>query len=230
MVPLEKKSEKAMAHWTDQQTNAYQSLDDTLAIVDKILSFAKDGVGKPSASERALFAAAVTFTYGVWENYVEQLAIELAEKIANEILPQRVPEQIRKILEKRTAWELTVTPGWRALWAESVRTQAVGDDEEKFGMNTAKYNQVKVLLMAAGVKDPYKGAGTDIVPAHLPKEKKSVDEAVNALVELRGEIVHTGKVPNSLRKGHVLEWRNFIYGIAEVIDSACRAQCRQLVI
>jgi hypothetical protein len=93
------------------------------------LSLAKDGRGKPSVEERALFAAAVVFTYGVWENFVEQLAIELVEQVALSVQPEQVPEQIRRSLEKKTAWELSVSPGWRRLWVESVKVQAIGDDE-----------------------------------------------------------------------------------------------------
>lgn len=218
-----------MPHWTDKPTSAHTNIGDALSVVDDLLSFAKDGVGKPSAKERAVFAAAVAFTYGVWENFVEQLSIELSLRVATEIAPEKVPEQIRKLLEKRTAWELTITPGWRALWAEHVRLQAVGDDEDKFGMNTAKAGQVKNLLAMAGVDDPYHSIDTAQIPDHLPKEKKTVIEAINSLVELRGEIVHTGKVPDTLRKRHVRAWRQFVDHSAERIDKTSRAQCKKLL-
>lgn len=143
-----------MPHWTDAPTAAHHSVADAIAVVDNLLSFAKDGQGKPSVKERALFAAAVVFTYGIWENFVEQLAIELATQISAELAPEKVPDQIRKLLEKRGAWELTVTPGWRALWVEHVRVQAVGDDEEKFGMNTAKAGQVKTCSPWPAFKSP----------------------------------------------------------------------------
>ena len=217
-----------MPHWTDKTTDAHHSVGDALKVVDNLLGFVKDGQGKPSVKERALFAAAIVFTYGIWENYVEQLAIELSTKVASEIAPEKVPEQIRKLLEKRNAWELTVTPGWRAIWIEYVKLQAVGDDEEKFGMNTAKAGQVKHLLSMAGVADPYHGIDAALVPEHLPAAKKSVLDAINALVELRGQIVHTGQVPGTLRKGHVRNWRAFVEEAANKIDGACRAQCKLL--
>jgi hypothetical protein len=194
-------------------------------VVDNLLSFAKDGRGKPSVEERALFAAAVVFTYGIWENFVEQLAVELASNIAKEIAPEKVPDQIRKLL----AWELTVTPGWRSLWTDHVRIQSVGDDEDKFGMNTAKAGQVKNLLSLAGVGEPYQAVDVATIPDHLPAAKKTVIEAINALVELRGAIVHTGKVPDVLRKGHVLAWRRFIEAATGKIDESCRAQCKALL-
>lgn len=219
-----------MPHWTDAPTSAHHSATDALAVVDNPLSYVKDGQGKPSVKERALFAAAVVFTYGIWENFVEQLAIELVSSVADEIAPEKVPEQIRRSLEKRTAWELTVTPGWRALWIEYVKTQAIGNDDDKFGMNTAKAGQVKNLLSLAGVIDPYRNVPTGVIPAYLPTSKKSVLEAINALVELRGEIVHTGKVPETLRKGHVLAWRGFVEAAADRIDESCRKECEKLVL
>ena len=83
-----------MTAWTDSRTAAHQSLGIALAIVDNLLSFVKDGQGKPSKKERALFAAAVVFTYGIWENFIEQLAIEAVQKVSEKIAPDRVPEEV----------------------------------------------------------------------------------------------------------------------------------------
>jgi hypothetical protein len=177
--------------------------------------------------ERALFAAAVVFTYGIWENYVEQLAIELAENISRDISPDKVPDLVRRQLEKKTAWELAVSPGWRSLWVSTVREKAVGDEDEKFGLNTAKAGQVKNLLSQAGVVDPFRSVPGDLIPEHLPAQT-SFDEAVNRLVALRGEIVHTGKVPNALRKKHVLAWRGFVESGIDRVDESCRTQCKTL--
>lgn len=217
-----------MAHWADARTAAFKSVAAGLSVVDNLLSFTKDGQGAPSGKERALFAAAVVFTYGVWENFVEQLAIELASKLSPDIPPEHVPEQIRKSLEKKTPWELAVHPGWRVLWSQHIAVQAIGDNGDKFGMNTAKAGQVKNLLSQAGASEPYQKIPAAVIPAHLPRPKRNVDDAINALVELRGEIVHTGTVPNALRKGHVRDWRNFVAQAADSIDEASREQCKKL--
>ncbi|HEY5998317.1 MAG TPA: HEPN domain-containing protein [bacterium] len=189
----------------------------------------KDTKGKPSEKERALFAAAVVFTYGIWENYVEQLSIELAEKVSKDISPERVPEKIRKLLEKCTPWELTVFPGWRSLWVQKVRQQAIGENIENYGLNTAKAGPVKRLLELAGVGDAFEGLGSGIVPEHLTTTTKEPSCAIDRLVELRGEIVHTGKVPDTLRKPHVREWRQFIESISSAMDKTTRQQCATLL-
>jgi hypothetical protein len=217
-----------MTTWTDQRTSAHQNVGNALAVVDKLLSYVKDGKGKPSGEERALFAAAVVFIYGIWENFVEQLAIELVQSVSDKIRPEKVPDQVRRLLEKKSAWELSVSPGWRALWLTLVKVQAVGDDGETFGMNTAKAGQVKNLLRQAGVTEPFSAITTEIIPVHL--EEKDVDGAIARLVELRGEIVHTGQVPAALRKGHVLAWRQFVQDAADRIDDTSRAQCKALLV
>jgi hypothetical protein len=59
-------------------SDAHAALKDGLKAVDNVLSFAKTGAGKPSAKERSLFVASVALSYAVWENFVEDLAIEAA--------------------------------------------------------------------------------------------------------------------------------------------------------
>ncbi|MDD3763536.1 MAG: HEPN domain-containing protein [Nevskiales bacterium] len=216
-----------MSHWTSAQTSALANVEASLRTVESILSFVKDGQGKPSKGERALFAAAVVFLYGLWENYVEQLAIELVTKVSGQLSPDKVPEIIRKQLEKKGTWELAVHPGWKSLWVENVKRMAIGDDGESFGMNTARAGQVKNLLINAGATDPFENISNDIIPAHLAVS--NITEAVNKLVELRGEIVHTGTVPSTLRKHHVKDWKVFVKDLVECLDANCRAQCKTLL-
>ncbi len=109
-----------------------------------------------------------------------------------------------------------------------MKLSAVGDDDERFGMNTARAGQVKNLLVTAGAVDPFSEFSAAVVPTHLGSSASTASEAVNKLVELRGEIVHTGKVPSSLRKFHVLEWRAFVEKVCKGVDLAVRNQCKRL--
>ena len=217
-----------MAHWTETRTRAHGDLKTALKVVDDILSFVKEGKGKPSKKERALFAAAIAFAYGVWESYVEQLAMELVREVAPKLDPANVPDRIKKSLEKCSPWELTVSPGWRELWIRKVQEKAVGDDGDKYGLNTAKAGQVQDLLEMAGARSALEAIPADKVPPQLRENGATVADAVNRLVELRGEIVHTGSVPENLAKGHVREWRDFVESVASELDSECRKQCKQL--
>ena len=93
-------------------------------------------------------------------------------------------------------------------------------------MNTARAEAVKDLLSLCGVSDPYRKLPK--APQHLPNKPTSTD-AINALVTLRGEIVHTGAVPDTLKKHHAKEWREFVVGVVETIEVTCRKQCKKVL-
>ena len=217
-----------MTTWTSHPTDARQSIDTTLQVVDDLLSFMSTTKGKPSQQERAIFAAAVVFSYGVWESYVEELAIELAAKLSEKIEASRVPDNVRKSLEEGSAWELNVHPGWRNLWVERVKITAKGEGE-KYGLNTAKVKQVSSLLKAVGINDAFKGLPASIIPPHLVGKVSTAASAVDELVKLRGEIVHSGSVPTSLKKNDAREWRQFVMALATSFDEACRQDCAKLL-
>ncbi len=215
-------------NWTNP-TDALAHVAAGLKLVGSMMKLPKAGAGKPSAGERALFAASVVFLYGVWENYVEQLAIETAKSLSAAVSADKVPEAIKKELKKKTAWELSVSPGWRDAWVEIVSAKAVGDEsEEKYGINTARHGTVVFILQLAGVQDPFMQVSAP-TPPHLAPQVSSVKDAIESLVKLRGEIVHTGQVPPALVKYHVTEWASFIEQLTKEIDASCRKQCKALL-
>ena len=210
--------------WTEKSTTAYQHARDALKTVDKLFDFAKSTSGKPSDAERALFAATIVFIYGIWENYIEQLVIEVVGNLAPTIVPSKVPEEVRKKLENKKFEELIVDPGWRKLWVDIVTTAAVGDGN-KYGLNTAKSSSVKYLLSLAGmdiILDDLPDSVSSAIPQHVKANDVTTLNALDLFVKLRGEIVHTGKVPSTLRKHHVKEWKLFIEVLIEEIDASSR--------
>lgn len=217
-----------MNTWTVVPSQARASVDTTLHVVDDLLSYMSTGQGKPSKQERAIFASAIVFTYGVWESFVEELAIEIASKMSQAIKPCQVPDNVRKLLEDSTAWELSVHPGWQALWVKRVKATAKGEGES-YGLNTAKVKQVSTLLRTAGVGDVFQNLPKSIIPPHLAGSASTVGAAVDELVKLRGEIVHSGSVPSTLKKHHAREWRQFVEALTTEIDSACRSTCATLL-
>ncbi len=217
-----------MSTWTAEPTHARSSIDGTLKVVDDLLSYMSTGQGKPSQPERAIFASAVVFSYGVWESFVEEIAIEIATKMSKDIKPHQVPKNVQTLLSDATAWELGVHPGWKDLWVKRVKATAKGEGES-YGLNTAKVRQVSKLLQTAGVGDVFQNLPKSIVPPHLSSSAKTVGVAVDELVKLRGEIVHSGNVPTSLRKHHAREWRQFVEALSTEVDKACRAVCASVL-
>ena len=210
--------------WTEKSTTAYQHARDALKTVDKLFDFAKSTSGKPSDAERALFAATIVFIYGIWENYIEQLAIEVVSNLAPNIDPSKLPEAVRNKLKNKNAWELLVHPGWRMLWLDTVTTAAIGDGNNH-GLNTAKSSSVKYLLSLAGIDtilDELPDSVSNAIPEHVKVDDVTTLKALDVFVELRGEIVHTGKAPSALRKHHVKKWKLFIEVLIEEIDASSR--------
>lgn len=214
--------------WTTKNTNARESVDASLKVVDDLLAYMTPSAGKPSAQERALFAAAVVFSYGVWESYIEDLAIELAAGLSSNISASKVPTTVQEELANATPWQLSVHPGWQQLWVNRVKAMAKGEGE-KFGLNTANPKQSAALLRLAGVQDVFGSLPATIIPEHLAGSATTVADAIVQLVKLRGQIVHSGSVPSTLKKPHARQWRQFVQDLADEVDKACRAKCDRLL-
>ncbi len=193
-----------------------------LKAVDDVLSFAKSGVGKPSKKEQSLFVASVALSYAVWENYVEEVAVEVTTALAEQIGEGNVPASVRDWLMKMqpppTAWDLVVHPGWRELWVQMVRARAKGDAEKArdFGVLSADVKTVAGLFERVGV-DPFCDLSDD--------DKEKLDR----LVEERGQIVDTGKAPPDFYKQNALDWRAFVEELGAKVDTAIATEAKSLV-
>lgn len=197
--------------WTQASLNA----DRGLTIIDGLMEYASDGRGQPSKKERALYMSAVIFAYAVWENYVEEAAIELVVALASDLDPAQLTRpDVRQFIESdSTVWELSVHPGWRELWVQRVRILTTGDAGGGFGLNTASFKNSRSVFAKLGI-DP------------MPK----ADEAkLGELVKLRGEIVHTAGTTTKVLKNEVGGWRDFVRHLYESVDTAARTQCKNWV-
>jgi len=220
-----------MSQWMNRYTQARYSAKDALEVANKLFEYIDSGSGRPSEKERALYAATIVFLYGIWENYVEQLAIELIAHISTDIKPSHVPQSVRELLEKKPTWDLLIDPGWRKLWAQEVERKAIGSNAGNYGLNTAKSKNVNDLFRLVGFENimskmvnfPAKKLPSHII-ADSPETvaEEGVQKALDTFVQLRGEIVHTGKAPASLRKSHILEWKEFIRSIIDSFDKISR--------
>jgi len=201
-------------------SKALTDLQKGLGAVDDVLSFVKQTAGKPSKPEKSLFVASVGLSYAMWENYVEEAAIEVTVFLSGNLEPSLVPDAVRESITKAhsSPWEIAVHPGWRALWLADVERLAKGDSraEGEFGMNTANEKNVKKLFERIGVQ-----------PFAIASEEDL--EKLDKLVRERGEIVHTGKAPKDFYKENATGWRAFVDELAVKVDGACAAGARSLV-
>jgi hypothetical protein len=201
-------------------SKAIADLGSGLVAVDDVLSFVKSGVGKPSKQEQSLFVASVALSYAVWENYVEEVAIEVTTFLSKTIAEASVPSSVRDWIMKShpTAWDLVVHPGWRELWVQMVRARAKGEPgkELDFGMLTANAKNVGGLFDRVGVQ-PF----CDVTDDELAE--------LDRLVEQRGRIVHTGKAPDEFRKKNATDWRAFVEELSKKVDASIAREARTLI-
>lgn len=223
----------------DDWTGASWAADAAMEVPRGLMGQAKPGRGAPSTVDRHLFMAALTFTYAVWESYVEDVAVELVHLLADTLEPDRIPESARTaIMDGATSWELSVHPGWRGLWTRRVEIAAKGDDSNtagSWGLNTANQKQVRNLFKVLGidalpqkVTAPDKSVGT--CPPGINDASGFVDVriALERLVSLRGSAVHTASLPESLRKGEVVWLGALVENLYEETDKRARDACRAL--
>ncbi len=210
-----------------------------------LMSFSSSDPGRPTTQQPTLYIAAIAFTYAVWENYIEDLAIELAEVITEHIPPRLVPPSVQKIIaDKATAWELSVHPGWRGLWLNEVIRRAKGEDGvASFGLNTASWENVGKLFALVGIAPiperiaapkSYNNDGVKLaVPKNISVSRKDgtvvTANLLSQLITVRSQAVHTAKTTVPLAKPEVLWWAEIIRTLYEVTDNRGRRAARALI-
>ncbi|MGP5269699.1 hypothetical protein ACTXK0_04710 [Corynebacterium variabile] len=214
--------------WTKSADDA----DKGMQVPDGLMGFASDTRGKPPSDQEYLYISALTFAYAVWENYVEDLAVELVNVLSREIRPEKIPEKVYKGFTKQAdAWSLLYNPGWKALWVDRVETAARGSGKRNYGMNTANKEQCDHLFSLIGI-DPIPvnikvaNTGRVLKPGNIESKGGSVEveHLLSELILVRGEAVHTAKTTTVLKKREVLWWSNAIRTLYEETDRFARAQ------
>lgn len=210
------------------RTSAYLNALEGMGVPRGMMTFSKGGKGKPSKDETTLFLGAVSFAYAVWENYVEELAIELTRSLAAEIAPEQIPAASRAVIEKgASSWELSVHPGWRGLWINRVITITKGGEGGRggWGLNSATFENTKDVFETSGFGDALptrltvKASGAT-APQNVRSTNGKVDvrHALAQLIEVRGGAVHTATAPDHLQKAHVRWWLAFVEALFEETD------------
>lgn len=213
---------------TVERTGAALTAEEGMKVPKGMMSFASSSQGKPTTNETTLYLGAVSFAYAVWENYVEEVAIELTERLSGAIEPHRIPEAARTEIERSASpWELSVHPGWRGLWVRQVVKMTKGGEEGQggWGLNSATYDNTGRVFAVAGLTGVLPRRLAVKSPANAPTkvqvgDGKMVDvrHTLQQLIEVRGEAVHTARAPEHLRKGHVTWWLKFVSSLYEETD------------
>lgn len=229
--------------WDLEWTAAALAADEGMKVVTGVMGFVSSEQGNKHAQQLPLYLAAVTFSYAVWENYVEDLADELTQGLARTLHPSQIPEAARAAIENGAAlWDLAVDPGWRGLWTRKVRSLTKGSESERtWGLNTASKPNVDKLFEIVGISpvpnrlaapDPVGSGSSRKIPDRIAIADDGtldVRHALSQLITVRGEAVHTASTTSPLYKNQVLWWGNFVKALYEATDERARALCLDLV-
>lgn len=225
-------------------SKARQDAEQGMTVVSNLMSYTATGAGKPRKEETSLYLSTMVFLYAVWEDFVEQLAIEVNGHLADAINPSLISTEVRNnFVADATPWELSVDPGWRSLWKSRVKQMAIGNSATEgkggFGLNNATLKNVNHLFQMAGlttVKDTIKGPTVSQsvrLPAVLGHENENAiptKEMNEELFLIRCQAVHSAKTISTLYKPEVRWWIEAVRKLIQDTDKQMRSYALAKVI
>ena len=233
--------------WQSSSSKAAAAVAEGMAVVDGLMAFTRDSKGNRIAIEQPLYAASVTFLYAIWENYVEDVSIEAVRDMSSEgaLDPADIPIAVKRAIEDgATAWDLSVHPGWQAIWRQKVQERAKGSEDQHsgpWGLNSAGAQTVQEQLFSLvgispiplDIPSPEEtGSHTSpSVPVRINTENGTINvsHVLKRLIDLRGELVHTGQSAETIYKHQVFWWKRFIESLVMATDQKVREQTSDLV-
>jgi hypothetical protein len=168
--------------------------------------------GRPAGNNGPLLRSAVVLLVTAWENYVEQVLLEVIDHVTPIVAADA--NLLSTHLRSAVATKAKESP-WHVIgdsWLTDVARKRIEYEIRKF--NTAATKQVNTLVdQVLGIESildsvSWQGLGADKVQAYL-------DDLV---LNIRGEIVHKGTPPGELDLGGVRNWRTFIGNLVRTFD------------
>jgi len=170
--------------------------------------------GKPAGPGYApLLRAGTALCYTAWEVYVEEALIETVTWLLESMPPNELPEALREWVSQQSGdpWAF-VGDSWRSAVLDLVRSRLEGDEQGRFGFNTASVPGVEGLYMQILGYSPLREIRWQ------KKANSAVRKDISTLVQVRGEIVHRGSTPGALSLGGVRSWADFVRRLTEKFD------------
>lgn len=212
-----------------------RQLETSLADVEELLSFHEKAdspkPGKPSKDHSTLKRSAVVLIYAAWESFFENLIDEVVNALSAQAEITRLPvklqsmllSDLRSLIVGKRASEAGDSETLRAVvnydWSARLRVLATeeiygtsGDtsDENTHGINSADVKSVRRLLQ--------KYCGGDLLGkvAWAGMSNNQVTAKLDKIVQLRGSVAHTGRLPDDfiLKLALVREYVVFVRRLA----------------
>lgn len=170
--------------------------------------------GRPAGpSYGPLLRASTALCYTAWEVYVEEALVETVDWLVANRSPREFPKALREWIVANIAdpWDL-VDAAWHDKVHDAVRDRVDGDDEGRFGFNTANVSNVESLYQELFGVSPLREVSWQ------GKANREVRKDVARLVKIRGQIVHRGSTPGTLDLAGAKAWASFVRRLIEKFD------------
>lgn len=197
------------------QTAARVSFGENWLIVDELKGLRDTDAVTTHSQRAALNRSGIIFLITAWEAYIEDVAIEVADHIAERCEKyNNLPHQLKSIISEGVPrkWQLSdvADGGWRDIVSSNARTLTSGN---KFNTPNRE-NTDDLLKKVVGIPRISDYWAWQSFP--VPRAAERLDESIG----IRGEIVHTGRKPDGLNKRWLLTYGNNIEGLVEKTDAA----------
>lgn len=168
-----------------------------------------------------LLRSGTALCYTAWEVYVEEALVETVSWLLENLQPIELPKDLREWVarKKPDPWAF-VGDSWRSEVLALVRSRLEGDEQGRYGFNTASVSGVEHLYQDVLGFSPLREI------CWQKKTNAAVRKDISTLVEVRGEIVHKGTMPGALNLRVVRGWANFVRRLTEKFDG-CMVEFRE---
>jgi hypothetical protein len=216
-------------------SNARKNFDETAQDVDRLLGVYrmakmlwKDDPEDFPAGLDVLFRSAVVLLVSSWEAYIEDICSEALEHLVTHAtdassLPKSIKQQIASELKssknESDVWKIA-DGGWRELLRSRLASMKEGRDR---GFNSPKSQQTSDFFKnSIGIDDIQRSWAIDLL------EPKDASNKLDALVALRGEIAHRGRIKEELDIEFISSHLKFIKKLASKTDETVSSHLKKV--
>lgn len=180
----------------------------------------------PEGSE-VLFRSAAVLLVSHWEAYIEDICSEALDHLVQnakdsshlpKAIKQQVANEVRDSKDVLEVWKVA-DGGWKEYLRSRLRGMKEGRDR---GFNTPKAEPTKLFVRnTVGIDD--------VTKSWILKEldASSCIRKLDALIAVRGEIAHRGRIKERLDKDYIMEHVAFLRGLVAKTGGAINAHLKK---
>lgn len=211
--------------WEKFKENA-EDLDQLMVLYDGMVTLYEDAGDPVPEGMEVLFRSAVVLMVSHWEAYIEDITSEALNHLVSKTkestsLPKEIKKQVATELKAATneieVWKIA-DGGWRPYIKGRLKNFKEVRDRN---FNTPKALKTQEFIkVAIGLENICSAWATDEVTEAEAKKK------LDALIEVRGQIAHRGRLDEKLDKVWVVDHMGFLRKLASKTGGEINAHVR----